>query len=116
MLEALGDRRFELVASWQLAEEAADVLRRPKLRRYEIGERDVDDVLQLLAPSLPAAELQVPIRDEHDAPVVTAALAGVADAIVTDDRNLLADSDLRRWLAARGVSVLTPSELLDEPG
>ncbi len=113
VLHALRERRFELVASWQLAEELADVLRRPKLRRYEISGTDVDDVLQLLAPFLPTAELDTPIRNEGDAPVVAAALAGAADAIVTGDRDLLAD-DLREWLADRGVRVLTPTELLGE--
>lgn len=107
------DRRFDLVASWQLAEELADVLRRPRLRRYEIEQRDIEDVFRLLAPALPVADIDVPIRDPDDAPVVAAALAGAADVIVTGDSDLLADADLRAWLALRGVNVATPVELLD---
>ena len=113
MLRALADRRFDPVASWQLAEELADVLRRPRLRRYEIAEQDVDDVLRLLAPSLPTVDVDVPIRDPDDVPVVAAALAGAADVIVTGDHDFHADSVLTVWLADRGVQVLTPVELLE---
>jgi putative PIN family toxin of toxin-antitoxin system len=104
----------ELVSSWQLAEELADVLRRPRLRRYGIAPVDVDDVLRLLAPFLPTVAMDVPIRDPDDAPVVAAAIAGAADAIVTGDRDLLDDAKLRRWLVSRGVRALTPAELLRE--
>ena len=51
-----------------------------------------------------------------DAPVVAAALAGAADAIVTGDSDLLADEALCRWLAERDVEVLTPVVLLERLG
>jgi putative PIN family toxin of toxin-antitoxin system len=113
VLRAARDRRFELVASWHVAQELSDVLRRPRLRRYEIDPRDVEDVLRLLAPALPTAELEIPVRDPDDAPVVAAAVAGAADVIVTGDADLLADSALRAWLTHRGVAVASPAELLD---
>ncbi len=100
------------VASWALAEELADVLRRPKLRRYAIGEEDVRDVLFLLTPALPAVDVDVPIRDPDDAPVVAAAIAGAAEAIVTGDRDLLDDEAVTSWLRKRGVRVETPASLL----
>ena len=106
------DHRFELVASWHVAQELADVLRRPRLRRYEIEQQDIEDVFRLLAPALPTADLDVPIRDPDDAPVVSAALAGAADTIVTGDKDFLADAALRTWLSDRGVKVATPVELL----
>lgn len=112
VLRALRDHRFELVASWHVAQELADVLRRPRLRRYEIEQRDIEDVFRLLAPALPTADLDVPIRDPDDAPVVAAALAGAADVIVTGDRAFLADAALRTWLSNRGVRVARPVELL----
>ncbi len=71
-------------------------------------------MLRLLAPALPVADVDVPIRDPDDAPVVAAALAGAADVIVTGDSDFIADADLRAWLADRGVSVATPAELLDQ--
>ncbi|MGI8974906.1 MAG: putative toxin-antitoxin system toxin component, PIN family, partial [Gaiella sp.] len=97
VLRAMRERRFELVVSWQLAEELADVLRRPRIARYEISRRDVEDVLRLLAPGLPTADIDVPIRDPDDTPVVAAALAGAADAIVTGDKDFLEDESLRAW-------------------
>ncbi len=112
VLQALRNHRFELVASWAVAEELADVLRRPRIRRYEIEQRDIEDVFRLLAPALPTADLDVPIRDPDDAPIVAASLAGGADVIVTGDADLLADTELRAWLSARGVTAMRPTELL----
>lgn len=96
------------------------MLRRPRLRKYGIEERDVREVLLLLSPLLPEVEVEVGpiIRDPDDAPVVEAALSGGADAIVSGDRDLLDDLELVAWLGERGIEVLTPSrvaERLREP-
>ena len=112
VLRTIRDRRFELVASWHVAQELADVLRRPRLQRYEIEQQDIEDVFRLLAPALPTADLDVPIRDPDDAPIVAAALAGAADVIVTGDTDFLSDAALRTWLEDRRVRVATPVELL----
>jgi uncharacterized protein len=101
------------VASWDLATEIAEVLRRPRLRRYGIAERDVEDVLLLLAPFLPGVDVEIPVRDPTDAPVIAAALAGRADAIVSGDGDLVRDHAIRAWLLNRGIEVLTPVELLE---
>jgi len=82
-------------------------MHRPKLRRYRVTEEDVRDVLVLLAPLLPSVEVDVPVRDPGDAPVIAAALAGRADAIVTGDGDLLDDQDVRAWLEERGVEVIS---------
>jgi len=112
VLRAMRDHRFELVASWHVAQELADVLRRPRLRRYEIEQQDIEDVFRLLAPALPTADVDVPIRDPDDAPIVAAALAGAADVIVTGDTDFLSDEALRKWLDHRGIRVATPVQLL----
>jgi putative PIN family toxin of toxin-antitoxin system len=89
------------------------VLRRPKIRRrYVISDEDIRDIVVLLSPLLPTVEIDVPMRDPLDAPVVEAALAGNADAIVTGDGDLLDDARLREWLLERGVEVLTAAQLL----
>jgi len=106
------ERRIEVVASWDLAAELAAVLPRPKLRRYEISEEDIRDLLILVGGDLPDVDVEPELRDPRDAPVVAAAIAGRAEAIVTGDRDLLEDDELRVWLAARDVELLTPRELL----
>jgi uncharacterized protein len=116
VLRAARDRRFQLVISWQLAEELVEVLGRPRLARYDLDQKDVEAVVQLLAPGLPTVDIEVPIRDPDDAHVVAAALAGEADVIVTGDAHLLADEALRRWLAEREVAIITPTELLASLG
>lgn len=101
-----------MVISWELAAELRDVLRRPKIRRYSVGDEDARDLLSLIAADLPLVEVDVELRDPDDVPVVAAAVAGSAEAIVTGDRDLLDDAELRRWLNERDVEVLTPAELI----
>jgi putative PIN family toxin of toxin-antitoxin system len=112
VLEAIRRGAVTPVASWALASEIADVLRRPRIRRYGIVERDVEDVLLLLAPFLPGVEVEVQIRDPADAPVIAAAVAGKAEAIVSGDGDLVDDEVVRAWLLDRAIEVLTPAELL----
>jgi putative PIN family toxin of toxin-antitoxin system len=91
----------------------SDVLSRRKLARYQLAADDVLDLLQTLARTLPTVDVDVDIRDPDDAPLVAAAVAGRADAIVTGDADLIDDPDLREWLTERGVRLLSPRELLD---
>lgn len=112
MLDAARRGDLEPVASWELAQELTEVLRRPEIRRYGVTEADVDDVLAVLGPLLPDVDVEVEIRDPDDSVVVGAALAGAAEVIVSGDRDLLDDAGLRSWLAARGIEVLTPTEVL----
>ena len=104
VLELVREGRIEAVASWELAEEILEVLRRPRLKRYRITERDIFDVLVVLAPLLPDVDVDVELRDADDVPVVSTVIAGGAEAIVTGDRGLLEDAPLRRWLEERGVA------------
>jgi putative PIN family toxin of toxin-antitoxin system len=104
---------IDAVASWELAEEIVEVLRRPKLARYGVTEEDVREVLVLLAPLLPTVDVEVAMRDPDDAPVVASALRGQAEAIVSGDAHLLDDPDLRRWLGNRGIEVISPAGLLE---
>jgi len=69
-------------------------------------------VFRLLEPALPTADVDTPIRDPDDTPVVAAGLAGAADGIVTGDTDFLSDDGLRVWLAEHGIEVATPRGLL----
>jgi uncharacterized protein len=109
VLQAVRGGRLTAGASWELA----DVLRRPRLRRYSSSEEDIQSALLLLAPLLPEVDLDVEARGPTDGPVVAAAVVGRAEAIVTGDRHLLDDEDLRLWLRKRGIEVVTPAELVD---
>jgi predicted nucleic acid-binding protein len=96
-----------------MVEELVDVLGRPKLKKYEVDDRDVAALLVLLAPALPSVEVDVPLRDPDDAPVVGAAVAAEAEVIVSGDADLIEDDDIVGWLRARGINVLTPAEFLE---
>jgi putative PIN family toxin of toxin-antitoxin system len=94
-------------------DEVVRVLRRPKLRRkYLITDDDVRDLVVLLTPVLPTVEVDVPIRDPGDVPVVAAALSGRADMIATGDADLLDDDAVVFWLLERGVEVVHTAEAL----
>ncbi len=112
ILRAIRDHRIDPVISWELADEVARTLRSPKLRRYRVAEPDAQDVLTLFVPFLPTVEFVGSVRDPNDVVVVEAALSGEAEAIVTGDRDLLDDEDLRRRLGEHGIRVLTARELL----
>jgi predicted nucleic acid-binding protein len=84
---------------------------RPRLARYAIDERMLDAVLELVWPLLPEIELEVTLRDTDDGIVVEAAVAGRAELIVSGDRDLLDDAELRGSLAERGIEAVSPSTL-----
>ena len=88
------------------------MLRRPRIRALGITEEDAQDALVLLAPALPDVDVEVGLREPDDVPVIAAALAGGAAAVVTGDHGLLDDAELREWLGARGIELLGPAELL----
>jgi uncharacterized protein len=112
VLRAVRGGEIDVVISWELAAELRDVLDRPKLATYDLADEDVRDLLSLTARDLPTVHIEVDVRDVDDVPVMAAAVGGRANVIVTGDRDLLDDAELRGWLAERGVEVLTPVELV----
>ena len=116
MLEALRRGAFEAVASRALADEVAEVLRRPRFRAAGVSEGHVLEVLRLLAPFVKDTEVQFPIRDPRDVPLLSAAVPGGAGIIVTGDPDFLEDTRLRALLEGRGIAVENPREFLRRIG
>ncbi len=87
-------------------------MRRPRIQALGIEEADVSDVLFLLAPLLPDVEVNLTLRDIDDRPVISAAVAGAAEAVITGDKDLHEDPATIAWLSERGIAVLGPAELL----
>jgi putative PIN family toxin of toxin-antitoxin system len=107
------DGRVEAIVTPALLDELLDVISRPRLAKYEIDDDVVGAILELAWPGMPGVAIEAALRDVDDRIVVEAAVAGAADAIVTGDKDLLDDTDLVAWLTARGISVITPADLLD---
>lgn len=116
LLEAVEARRAILVGMAATSEEVAAVLTRPKfVARPPAARRD--DLLRRLAREtrlVAGTERAAACRDPADDLYLEAALAGGADLIVSDDRDLLA---LDPW---RGVGIVKPEAALamlgGEPG
>ncbi|MEE8599857.1 putative toxin-antitoxin system toxin component, PIN family [Euzebya tangerina] len=120
VVRAVRDRRLEPVCTWHLVREIVDVLRRPKIAEYGVTETDVAAVLELLRPYVPSVDadawvsgVDVPLRDEQDLHVVSAALIGNASVIVTGDHDFLEDDRVREWLRSREIGVLSIPEVLE---
>ena len=109
ILTAWIDERFELIASPALLDELADVLARPKFRRFItsavatefIDGLATDSVIVADPPQLPGVS-----PDPDDDYLVALARAAGADCLVSGDRHLLG-------LADPDPPVLSPRQFLD---
>jgi putative PIN family toxin of toxin-antitoxin system len=112
VLAAMLNGRVEAIVTPDLLDELLDVISRPQLARYEIDDDVVGAILELVWPGMPGVGIEAVLRDVDDRIVVEAAVTGAADEIVTGDKDLIDDADVVAWLTDRGISVLTPAELL----
>lgn len=104
-------RAYDLVVSTQLAAEYRDVLGRPEIvRKFRAaGTRNLNAVMQMidLAPIIPSVPDITVSRDPGDDKVLAVALAGNADYIVSEDRDLL---DLASY---EGIAILTARAFIE---
>jgi putative PIN family toxin of toxin-antitoxin system len=112
ILEAALDGRLDLVTSPQLLGEIANVLKRPRLRKYLSTDEAQRFVADLAAQTIVLADPPGPpaavCRDPNDDYLVALATARHADAIVTGDPDLHAiDTE------QLGIEILTPRQLAD---
>lgn len=114
IMEAALDDRIELVTSPALLAELAEVLARPRLRRYVPADEADEFVSYLTAHAIFVADPPEPLpvcRDPDDDYLVALANATDAEVLVTGDEDLLAIEPGRA-----GVEVLTPRQLADRLG
>lgn len=115
ILEAWQAGQFTVVISQYLIDELSDVWQRPRLRD-KINAADAERLLEQL---LLRAEMVEPVtapphcRDPQDQPVLSAAIDGRADAIVTGDADLRADDELRADMGRHGVALWGMDGLLN---
>lgn len=103
--------QFEMVETPDLAMELIGVAARPKFSEHAIDQDRLTAIVSLVEEFAKESNAVVtPSRDPADRIVVEAAIRGRARAIVTGDRDLLDDPDLREWLSVRGIEVISPAE------
>lgn len=111
VLQAMAANQFVAVYTTEMVIELIDVLERAKFRdKYHIQPADIVVLVQLLQLR---GQLVTPIhavvacRDPKDDKFLTAAVAGMADCIVSGDADLLVLSPFE------GIPVLSPAAFLE---
>ena len=111
ILEAWQQGRFLLVTSDALLEEVRRVLSYPRIQKYGITPQQIRRVVQTLKKYGVSTEgkLQVSAvpEDPQDNQVLSAAIEGVADYIVSGDEHL---RNLKQY---QTISIVTPREFVD---
>ena len=115
VIEAAATESITLLISTELLVQAESVLRRSKFsERMRVVAKDIDAILAEIRGSFELVDSQpvtLPaLRDQRDLPVLTAAVGGHADLIVTGDKDLLVLKSFQ------GIGIVTPVELLHTLG
>lgn len=112
VLRAVAAGELIPVSSSSLIEEMKEVLERPRLReRFHVTAEDLAEALAIVEHvSETVSVTPVSLRDHDDEAVLSAAVQGRVDVIITGDHDLLDDETARLWLTERGVRLLTPAE------
>lgn len=108
ILTAWRERRFDLVIGPTILSELDRVLHLPKIaRRYSLDPQDVQGLLDLLSVRAVVVTerhtVSAVLRDPKDNPILSCAVEGQADCIVTRDRDLL---DLGQF---RDIPIVSPA-------
>ena len=107
VLEAWHAGKFGVIVSQPLLDELHEVWQRPRLRERIEAEHATTLLEQLRWRGTTVTLTTVPprCRDPKDHPVLSTAIDGQADAIVSGDADLRADDELREEMAAYGVKL-----------
>lgn len=112
ILEAWKKGEVELITSPVLLEELQEVLKRPRIQKHQwMAPEEVEELYQLLKETTLQTSGQKLVEavpeDPDDDFVISAALEGKADCIVSGDEHLLG---LKNW---EGIPILSPREFLE---
>ena len=101
---------FEWIASPDIVSEYQDVLSRPQLQQRfgQLADRGIVRLIERVARATIVVQTAVPrvCRDPHDDRFLSAALAGGADTIVSEDRDLLSLE------VYEGITIRTAQEMI----
>lgn len=114
LYQAGREKQFTLVVSSPVVDEFTSVLERPKVRRFLRSGRGQAFVVLLRSLALcvePATDFP-PCRDPKDNIVIATAVAAAPCFLVTSDRDLYDDSDLKARLDALGVEIVQAGAFL----
>jgi putative PIN family toxin of toxin-antitoxin system len=116
VLEAWRAGKFLVVISQPLLDELDAVAQRPRLRRGIDAEqaKALMEQLRWRGQWVEATAIPPRCRDPRDNPVLSTAISGHADAIVSGDGDLRADDELRQQMLEHGVKIWGVTALLAE--
>jgi len=115
VLEAFNKNKFELVMSQLLMDELHLVWNRPRLRGRIDPNQAIRLEQQLRHRAIWVELMTVPpnCRDPKDLPVLSTAIDGKADVIVSGDDDLRADDVLRAAMEIYGIRLLGVNSFLE---
>ena len=115
VVEAFLEGQFTLVTSEPLLAEVEDVLSRPRIARQSRFTRaeiaDLVAAMRVLGEVVPISGERGLCRDPKDDAVIETAICGRADALVSGDRDLIADPAVAALLKEAGIRLLTVAQL-----
>ena len=117
LLSLWREKRFVLVLSHPIINEVEKVLLRRKLRlKYQYTLTEVSNLLELLR-SANIVEVNTPLelcRDTADNMLVDCAVSGRVQFLVSYDKDIVDDAELKRALFEFGVEPIEPLNFLKE--
>ena len=117
LLSLWREKRFVLVLSQPIIDEVERVLLRRKLRlKYQYTLTDVSNLLELLRlANIVEVNTHLELcRDTTDNMLVDCAVSGRVQFLVSYDKDLVDDAELKRALFEFGVEVIEPPNFLKE--
>lgn len=106
------DQQFTLIVSSDLLKEINQVLKRPKIKKYNVTKSDSKNILNLLKNTTELVnpeKADVKVRDAKDQFLIDLALTAGADFLVTGDKDLLV---LSNNAELKKTGIVTPSEFV----